>query len=200
MAESARRAWEGAGYRRRRYGRWRLGVLGEAAGNGGLHLLLLRRRHWQDQRRTCRAGRGAGVSPPAFVRSAAPIGRGALPPASVWSAAAQRVGGGDRQRRRERAYAPPPASARPAADVPGGEGRWCLAAGVCTADGGDWSRRIAAGFGMAGSGSACWQGRRARETCTCLCSASGVGKTGGERIGREGALVCRRRCLYDRRR
>jgi len=200
MAESARRAWEGVGCRRRRYGRRRLCVLGGLGGNGGVHVLLLRRRHRRDRRRTCRAGRGAGVSPPAFVRPAAAIGRVGLPPASEWPATALRVGGGGGQGRRARASAPPPALARPAADVSGGEGRWCVAAAVGMAGGGDWASRAAAGFGMAGGGSACWGGRRARETCTCICSAAGVRKTGGGRVGRRGALVRLRRRRYGRRR
>jgi len=200
MAESARRAWEGVGCRRRRYGRWRLCVLGGSAGNGGVHVLLLRRRHRRDRRRTCRAGRGAGVSPPAFVRPAAAIGRVGLPPASEWPATALRVGGGGGQGRRARASAPPPALARPAEDLSGGEGRWCVAAAVGMAGGGDWASRAAAGFGMAGGGSACWRGRRTRETCTCFCSAAGVGRTGGGPVRRRWALVCRRRRPCCRRR
>jgi len=56
----------------------------------------------------------------------------------------------------ELATAPPPASARPAAVVLGGEGRWCASAGVCTAGGGHWEGRASAGVGMAGGGTACW--------------------------------------------
>jgi len=52
--------------------------------------------------------------------------------------------------------APPPASKRPAAGVLGGEGRWCVAAGACTAGGGHLEGRVAAGVGMAGGGTACW--------------------------------------------
>jgi len=125
-------------------------------------------RRRKDRRRTCRAARAVRVSPPA----------------SVTPAAALRVGVGGGQERRARATAPPPALARPAAYVSGGEGRWCVAAVVC----------------MASGGSACWGGRRARETCTCYCSAAGVGKTGGGRVGWGGALVCRRRGLHGRRR
>ena len=60
-----------AGCRRRRYGRRRLCVLAGVAGNGRVHMLLLRRRHRRDRRRTFRAERGAGVSPPVFVRPTA---------------------------------------------------------------------------------------------------------------------------------
>ena len=105
------------------------------------------------------------------------------PPASVWPAAALRFGGGGGKERRARATAPPPAMARQAAGVSGGEGRWCVAAGVC----------------MAGGGSECWGGRRARYACTWFCSAAGVGKTGGGRVGWGGALVCHRRRRFCRR-
>ena len=106
------------------------------------------------------------------------------PPAWASPAAALGVGGGGGRRTRARAFAPPPALARPAAGVSGGKRRWCVAAGV----------------GIAGGGSACWGALRARDTCTCLCSAAGVGKTGGGRDGWGGALVCRRRRGYRRRR
>jgi len=152
--------------RRRRYGRWRLCMLATAAGNGGVYVLLLRRRRWKDRRRTCRVGRGAGVSPPA----------------SVWPAAALRVGGGGGQRSRVRATAPPPALEGPAADVSGEEGRGCVAAGVDMACGGTWRR-----------------GLRVRKEQSCDWPAAGVGETGGGRVGRGRAQVCCRRCLYGRR-
>jgi len=109
---------------------------------------------------------------------------GVMPPASAWPATALRVGGRGRQGTRARACAPPPALARPAAGVSGEEGRWCDAAGVC----------------MAGDGSACWGGGRARDACTSLCPAAGVGETGGRRVGWGGALSWRRRREYRRRR
>jgi len=79
--------------------------------------------------------------------------------------------------------APPPALARPAAGVSGGEGCWCVAAGV----------------GIAGGRSTCWggggHGRRPPVTAAplalarpaagvsggegCLCVAAGVGMAGG---------------------
>jgi len=188
------------GCRRLRNGRRRLCVLAGAADKGDVHVLLLHRRRWQDRRRTCRAERGAGVSPPPSVWPAAAIGRVGLPPASVWPAAALRVGGGGGQGRRARSSAPPPAFAGPAADLSGGDGRWCVAAAVGVAGGGTWARRVAAVFGMAGGGSACWRGRQAGETCTCICFAAGVGKTGGGPVGRRGALVRLRRRRYGRRR
>jgi len=184
--------------RPRRSGRRRLCVFAGAARNGAVHVLLLRHRHWRDRWRTCRAGRGACVSPPACVRPTAAIGRGRLPPASVLSAPAMRVGGGGGKRRRARHTAPPPALDRPAADVSGGEGRWCVAAGVCTAGGGNWARRAATGFSKVGGGNACWRRRRTSETCKCFCCTSGFGKTGTGRVGRGGALVCRRRRVYGR--
>jgi len=152
--------------RRRRYGRRRLCMLARAAGNGGVHVLLLRRRRWKDRRRACRVGRGAGVSPPA----------------SVWPAAALRVGGGGGQRRRVRATAPPPALARPAADVSGEERRGCVAAGVDMACGGTLRR-----------------GLRVRKGQSCDWPAAGIGETGGGRVERGRAQVCCRRCLYGRR-
>ena len=72
----------GAGCRWRLYGRRRLCVLWGAAGKGDGHLLLLRRRCRQNRRHVLGAG----------------IGRGGLPPASVWPASARRVGGGGRAR------------------------------------------------------------------------------------------------------
>jgi len=147
---------------RRGYRRRRLCVLSGAAGEGRVHVLLLRRRRWQDRRRACRVGSGAGELPPVLVSRRWPFGEAGC----------------------HLLTAPPPASARPAAGVSGGEGRWCVSAGVC----------------MAGGGSACLGGRRARDACTCLCPAAGVGKTGGGRVGWGGALVCRRRRGYRRRR
>jgi len=114
--------------RRRLHGRRRLCVLGGAAGKERVDVLPLRRRRWKDWRRTCRVGRGTGVVPPVWVSPAAAL----------------RFGVGGRQGRGARATDPPPALARPAADLSGGEGRWCVAAGVCIACG----------------GSACWGGRR----------------------------------------
>ena len=74
-----------------------LRVGGWRAGKGRNLLRLARRRRWRDRRRACRAGRGAGMLPPAIVRPAAAIWRGGVPPASVWPAAALRVGGGVRE-------------------------------------------------------------------------------------------------------
>ena len=79
--------------------------------------------------------------------------------------------------------APPPALASPAAGASGGEGCWCVAAGVDMAGGGTWRR-----------------GWRARRTTICDCSAAGVCETGGSRVLPEGERVCRRRRLYGRRR
>jgi len=112
---------------------------GGRAGEGGVHLFLLRRRRRQDRRRVLGAG----------------IVRGGLPPALVWPAAALRVGGGDKQGRQLAVTGPLPELARPAAGVSGGEGRLCAASGVCAAGGGHLAGRVAAGVGMAGGGSAC---------------------------------------------
>jgi len=149
------RRWRG--YRRRR-----LCVSEGAASKGCVHLLVLRRRRWQYRGRACREGKGAGVSPPA----------------SAWPATALRVGGRGGQGTRARACVPPPALARPAASVSGGERR-------C---------RGAAGVGMAVSGAACWGGGPARFACTCLGFAAGVCETGGWRVERGRVEVsCRRR-------
>jgi len=48
---------------------------------------------------------------------------------------------------------------------------------------------------VAGGGSACWGGRRARYACTCFGFAAGVGETGGGRVERGWAQVCCRRHL-----
>jgi len=160
---------------------------------------FLRYRHQERiYKKLIQPGGGLGVSDGRV--SSAGMGRSRLPPASVWPVAARRVGGGSWKRRPALTTGAPPALARPAADVSGGEGRWCVAAGVCTVGGADWARRAAAGFGMVGGGSACWRGRQTKETCTCFCAAAGVGQTCGGRVGRGGALVSRRRRLYGRRR
>jgi len=161
-----------------------------------VHVLLLRRRRWQDRRRTCRVGRGASVSPPA----------------SAWPAAALRVGGGGGQEKRARATAPPPALERPAADVSGGEGRWRGAAGVGIAGGvsalwrGRQAREMgtcyfsAAGVGKTGGGRV---GRRRPLVChrrrlylrRRLCVLGGT--AGKVRVH---VLLLRRRRWQDRRR
>jgi len=61
--------------------------------------------------------------------------------------------------------APPPALASPAAVVSGGEGCWCVAAGVDLAGGGTWR----------------W-GWRARRTTICDYLVAGVCETGGPRV------------------
>ena len=113
--------------------------VGGGGGKGGVHLILFRRRCRQDGRRVLGAA----------------MWRGGFPPASVWPAVALRVGGGDKQGRQLAVTGPLPELARPAAGVSGGEGRLCVASGVCAAGGGHLAGRVAAGVGMAGGGSAC---------------------------------------------
>jgi len=96
------------------------------------------------------------VLPPAFLRPAEAIWRVGLPSASVWPAAALCVGGGGQQERQSDVTGPSPELERPAAGLSGGEGRWCVAAGVCTAGGGHLAGRVAAGVCIAGDDSACW--------------------------------------------
>jgi len=152
--------------RRRRFRRRLLCVLGGAAGKGRVHVLLRRRRRWQDRRRACQVGRGAAVSPPA----------------SVWPAAALRVEGDGGKGTHACASAPPLALARPAADVSGGEGLWCVAAGVDMAGGGTWRR-----------------GLQVRKGQSCDWPAVGVGETGGGLVERGRAQVCCRRRFQGRR-
>jgi len=94
-----KRALYGAGFRRRLCGRRHLCVSGGAAGKGGAHVFLFRRRRRQDRWRVPEAG----------------IVRGGWPPASLWPAAPGCVGGGSMQERRSCVTVLPPASARPPA-------------------------------------------------------------------------------------
>jgi len=116
---SSGRASCGAGCRRRLCGLRCLCKFEGAAGKGGAHLFLFRRRYRQDRRRVLEAG----------------IVRGGLPAASAWPAALLQVGGGGGQGRRSVVFISPPSSARTVARARGGHRAGKVAAGVCVAGG-----------------------------------------------------------------
>jgi len=122
--------------------------------------------------------------PPALVRPAAAIWRGGVPPASVWPAAALRVGGGGgkegvhllllRRRRRQ-------------------DRRRVLGAGIVRGGMPPASVWPAAALQVL-------EGGRAREASTCFCFAAGVGETGGACSRRASCGAGFRRRRYGRRR